>query len=205
MFAKKIKTLTFAVGLLLALGLAACQSDTPAAESDQPFKIFHDEALGLTLEYPENWLTHSSISGLTLATSQALIDGQSLAEIGDEASVVIIPGEIALFNAQTDQELTSEDALQALRVYRELLVRQGQNYVELAEPQMIEVDGQQIAIWPQESQVDGKNLVVRMGIVMGDEHMALVSAASIKDKADEYEPLFEHIISSIHVEAPSME
>lgn len=202
MSAIKIKALSQAVGLLLLLGLAACQNNSPAVEPDQSFTTFHDDALGLTLEYPENWLTHSSITGLTLATSQALIDGQSLSEIGDEASVVIIPGEIALFNAQTEQELTSDDALLALRVYRELLVQQGQNYTELAEPQLIEFDGQQVAIWPLESRVDGKNLVVRMGIVMGEEHMALVSAASVKAMADEYEPLFEHIISSIRVEAP---
>jgi hypothetical protein len=202
---KKITTFSIMISLLLLFGLAACQNNSPAAATDQPFVTFHDDALGLTLEYPESWLTHTSMSGLTLATSQVIIDSQSMAEIGDDAFVVIIPGEIALFNAQTGQDLTSNEALQALRVYRELLAREGQNFVELAEPQMIEVDGRQVAIWPLESRVEGKVLVVRMGIVMGDDHMALISAASIKAKAEEYEPLFERVISTIQVEAPAMQ
>lgn len=201
----KMKTLVWGivVGLLFLLSLAACQKDATSEATDLPFVTFHDDALGLTLEYPESWLTHTSITGLTLATNQAIIDSPSMADIGNDAFVVIIPGEIALFNAQTGQNLTNDQALQALRVYRELLAREGQDYVELAEPQMIEDNGRQVAIWPLESEVDGKILVVRMGIVMGEDHMALISAASIKNKADEYEPLFEHIVSSIHVEAPA--
>jgi hypothetical protein len=198
----KNSVLMIVAGLLLIAGLVACQDDSPAVATGEPFVIFHDDALGLTLEYPESWLTHTSVTGLTLATSQAIIDSPSMTEIGDDAFVVIIPGEIALFNAQTGQNLGNQEALEALRVYRELLAREGQNYVELAEPQMIEVDGRQVAIWPLESQVEGKVLVVRMGIVMGGDYMALISAASIKARAEEFEPLFERVISSINVEAP---
>jgi hypothetical protein len=49
---------------------------------------------------------------------------------------------------------------------------------------------------------DGEPLITIMAVVMSDTHIALISAASLEDTADEMRPIFESIIESVEVRAP---
>jgi hypothetical protein len=120
---------------LLLLFVTACNQDKPeetpestppiqptaTAEPTQPviqYTPFDDDALGLSLQYPADWITQPSIAGVTIATDQSVIDVESLADIGEEGFIVIIPGEIDYFNIQTSQTFNRDDVLGALAPYK---------------------------------------------------------------------------------------
>ena len=191
--------------LLIVLILPACNEAAAPEEPDTPdtnFVLHTDEELGVTLNYPEDWIVHSGFGGLTVASSQAVIDGESLADIDEEGFVLVIPGELGIFNLQLGQQFTEDDALQALNVYIQLLEREGQNHLVVEPPQAFTIDGQSAASMVTRSQEDGKNLITILGVVMNGEYMALVSAASLEATADEMRPIFDEIIQRIHVLAP---
>ncbi|MCI0393881.1 MAG: photosystem II reaction center PsbP family protein, partial [Chloroflexi bacterium] len=182
--------------------LAACRKQEVIPEVSQ-FVPFQDDALGLSLEYPETWATHTSISGLTVASSDTVINNESLADIGNNGFVVIIPGELDVFNFQTAQELGSDDAVRAVAVYKALLEQEGQEYVTVEPPRELAMEGQSAAMMVLRSPVEGKHLITLMAVVINDDYMALVSAASLEDAAGAMRPVFEQIINSIHVTAPA--
>lgn len=199
------------IGLLL-LVLTACNQEEPEEPTAEPqnvnrpedfFTPFSDDALGLSLLYPPHWITQTSIAGVTVATSQAAIDVDSLADIGEEAFVVVLPGEIDYFNFQTGQQFSEEDVLQALATYKVLLEQEGQEYVTLEPPQQFSNDRQKMARIVLRSVEDGEPLITVMAVVMQDGYMALVSAASLEDTAEEMRPTFEQIIESIEVRPPA--
>jgi hypothetical protein len=199
--------------IFLLLLLAACNQDggdgTPAADEPEEvnqnnvqFVPFVDDALGLSAQYPANWVFQSSFSGATFASSQSAIDAQSLADIGEEGFVVVIPGEISYFNFQTSQTFDRDDILQALATYKVLLEREGQSYVTVEPPEALTKNNQNLARMVLRSTEDGEPLITIMAVVMSDTHIALISAASLEDTADEMRPIFESIIESVEVRAP---
>lgn len=216
----KIRPKSILIIILLLMLVTACNQDKPeetpapttapqataTAEIAQPagqYLPFVDDALGLTLQYPEDWITNSSLGGATIATSQSVIDAESLADIGEEAFVVIIPGEIDYFNFQTSQTFSRDDILQALATYKILLEREGQQYVAVEPPQAFTSDNQNMARMVLRSIEDGEPLITVMAVVMSDDYMALVSAASLENTAEAMRPIFYNIIDSIEVRPPS--
>jgi hypothetical protein len=200
------------IGLLLIM-IVACDEEEPdggataepqeeVTQSSVQFVPFTDDGLGLSLQHPAGWITQASIAGATVATSQAVIDVESLADIGEEGFVVILPGEIDYFNFQTGQTFSEDDVLQALATYKVLLEREGQEYVTIEPPQSFVNDGQKIARIVLRSVEDGEPLITVMAVVMEDGYMALVSAASLEGTAEEMRPIFERIIESIEVRPP---
>lgn len=199
--------------ILLLFPLAACSQagndGTPEAEetaevnqSRVQFVPFTDDALGMSAQYPANWVTHSSFGGATFASDQSAIDAESLADIGEEGFVVVIPGEIEYFNFQTSQTFERDDILQALATYKVLLEREGQSYVTIEPPEALTKNNQNLARMVLRSTEDGEPLITIMAVVMSDTHMALISAASLEETADEMRPIFERIIESVEVHAP---
>jgi hypothetical protein len=201
----KLKQLLLTI-LLTTIILAACNNQAEISEESQEpttnFVLYTDEELGVALNHPEDWVVHSGFGGLTVASSQEVIDGESLAEIGDNGFVLVIPGELGVFNMQLGQQFTEDDALQVLNVYIQLLEREGQTHLEIEPPQAFTIDGQSAASMVTRSQEDGKNLITIFAVVMNGDFMALVSAASLEFKADEMRPIFDEIIQSIHVLTP---
>lgn len=199
------------IGVLLLL-LGACNQEEPEATAtaepetvNRPedfFLPFDDDALGLSLLYPPGWITEASVAGATVATSQSVIDAESLADIGEEAFVVILPGEIDYFNFQTGQTFSEDDVLQALATYKILLEREGQEFVTIEPPQSFVNDNQRMARIVLRSIEDGAPLITIMAVVMQDGYMALISAASLEDTAEAMRPTFELIIESIEVRPP---
>jgi hypothetical protein len=187
--------------------LAACNQSAEETPEPNPASVqfvpFNDDALGLTLQYPAGWITDVSIGGATIATSQSAIDAESLADIGEEAFVVVIPGEIDYFNFQTSQEFDRENILQALATYKLLLEREGQSYVTVEPPEAYTSNDQNLARMVLRSMEEGEPLITIMAVIMGDDYMALVSAASLEDTAEEMRPIFYQIIESIEVRAPA--
>jgi hypothetical protein len=48
----------------------------------------------------------------------------------------------------------------------------------------------------------GQPIITVIAVIMADNYMALVSAASNQEKAEELQPIFYQIIESIEVRAP---
>lgn len=161
-----------------------------------------DNENGLSLQYPASWVTQSGGGGTTVASSESIIEAESLTEIGDEAFLVIIPGEIAVFNFQTSQNFTSQDVQQVLETYKVLLEKEGQVYVVVEPPQAFTGPTQNMARMVLRSTDSGEPIITVMAVVMGDSYMALVSAASSQERADELRPIFNRIIESIEVQPP---
>ena len=183
--------------------LFACRRQAKTGDG-QPLNYvpFADEALGLSLMYPESWIVHNAIGGLTVASDQSVIDGQSLAEIGDNGFVNIIPGELGIFNLQTGQDFQKDDALPMLGVYKQLLERAGQSYQEVEAPEAFTIEGQSAARMVVRSSEGGGALVTILAVVINDEFMALVSAGSLESTAAEMRPIFDEIVGSIQVTVP---
>lgn len=192
---------------LTMLLLAACNQngteETPEVnQANDQYVLFGDDALGLTAQYPANWVTHSAFGGATFASNQSAIDAESLADIGEEGFVLVIPGEIAQFNFQTSQSFQREDVLQVLATYKALLEREGQQFVAVEPPEAFTRNNQNMARMVLRSTEDGAPLITVMAVVMSDTYMALVSAASLEEVADEMRPIFIKIIDSIQVRPP---
>lgn len=203
---KAILLIFFLLILITACNQEEQEEATATAEADQStvqYVPFVDDELGLTLQHPANWVTQSAFGGATIATSQSIIDAESLAEIGEEAFVVVIPGEIDQFNFQTGQSFTEDDVLSALATYKVLLEREGQEYVTVQPPEAFTNDRQKMARMVLRSTEDGEPLITVMAVVMEDGYMALISAASQEETADEMRSIFNRIIESIHVGPPA--
>ena len=94
---------------LLWLTLAACgEQDSPSTTGLPNVVTQRDPDFGVTVSYAEDWIVHNSIGGLTIASSQSVIDSDSMANIGDNGFVLIIPGEIDVLNFQSNQSITED-------------------------------------------------------------------------------------------------
>lgn len=200
------KRFLLALALFAALFLVACGEDqnvTPTAEPEQAFVAYENEELGLALEHPESWVTHTGFSGLTVASDQMVIDSESLDQIGDEAFVNIIPGELAVFGAQTGETFRADQPEAVLQKYKSLLENEGQVYTVIEPTTVSTVDGENVAWMVVSSPVEAETLVTMLGVVINDEFMALISAGALEGQFEAVQPTLEQIVSSIVVTPPS--
>ncbi len=167
------------------------------------YASYANNASGLALDYPENWVANDSFSGVTFASNQAIIDGESLADIGENGFVTIIPGELDLFNFQSQQELKAGDAGQALIIYRSLLEKEGQNYQAVEPPILLEVEADSSAMTVFRTEVDGRTLIMLMATVINDGQIAFITAASGEETAVEMRPTFNHMLNSLQLTSPA--
>ena len=197
--------------LLFILSAAACNqqpSPTPeeteeAATADINYIPLSDEELGLAIVYPEDWVTQAVFGGLTTASSQSVIDASSLADIGENGFVNYLPGELGVFNLQTGQEFSASDALVILGVYKQLLEREGQSYQIVEPAHSLDIEAQSSGMMVLRSTEDGKPLITILAIIINEDYMALISAASLESSAATMRPIFDRIISSTQVTFPT--
>ncbi|MCB9418625.1 MAG: hypothetical protein H6667_02385 [Ardenticatenaceae bacterium] len=201
---QKLLLLTTLFSILL---LAACnqQPDTPTtavADTGVNYVPFSDETLGLALVYPEDWTVRTVFGGLTVASNQSVIDANSLAELGENGFVNYIPGELGVFNLQTGQNFTANDALIILGVYKQLLEREGQTF-EVVEPgHSLDIEAQSSGMMVLKSTEDGESLITILAVIINEDYVALISAASLESSAAAMRPIFDHIIESTLVSFP---
>ena len=226
------KSFYLPVMLILLLSLAACdQSDpaetvdtadetavtstdsaeSPAEPTAEPtaepvdttvYTTYTNETSGLTLDYPEAWVASDSFSGVTFASSQTVLDGESLADIGENGFVNIIPGELELFNFQANQDLKPGDAVQTLIVYRSLLEKEGQRYQAVEPPSSLEVEADSSVVSVFRTEEDGEILIMLMAIVINEGQVTFITAASLEETAVEMRPIFDHMLNSVQISAP---
>ncbi|HSM54943.1 MAG TPA: hypothetical protein VK879_02210 [Candidatus Sulfomarinibacteraceae bacterium] len=199
------KRLLLLLALLAAGLLVACEQDQDAAatqEPAQPYVSYESEELGLVLEYPEGWVAHTGFNGLTIASDQLVIDSNSLSEIGDEAFVTIIPGELALFEMQTQETFAADQPQAVLQKYRSLLEDEGQVYTVVEPLTTTTVNGENLATMVLSSPVEGETLLTLLGVVINDDFMALVSAGALEETFESARPTLERVVSSIVVTPP---
>ena len=201
----KLKYLRLVI-LPLMLFAAACnqQPDTPLpAAADINYIPFSDEALGLSIVYPEDWVVQTVFGGLTTASSQEVIDANSLADIGENGFVNFIPGELGIFNLQTSQSFSAKDALIILGVYKQLLEREGQSYEIVEQARSLDIEAQSAGMMVLRSTEGGKPLITILAVIINDDYMALISAASLEPSAAAMRPIFEQVINSTQVTSPA--
>lgn len=226
------KSFYLPVMLILLLSLAACdQSDpaetvdtadetavtstdsaeSPAEPTAEPtaepvdttvYTTYTNETSGLTLDYPEAWVASDSFSGVTFASSQTVLDGESLADIGENGFVNIIPGELELFNFQANQDLKPGDAVQTLIVYRSLLEKEGQRYQAVEPPSSLEVEADSSVVSVFRTEEDGEILIMLMAIVINEGQVTFITAATLEETAVEMRPIFDHMLNSVQISAP---
>lgn len=190
--------------LISFLLLAACgEKEATLTDTDVEFVPFDDDELGVSLVYPEDWFVHNAVGGLTIVSDQAVIEMDSLADIGENGFINIIPGELGIFNLQTGQNFSDDDALQILGVYKQLLEREGQVYQGIEPPRAYEIDGQPAASMVLRSNEGGQTLISVMAVVMNEGFLALVIGGSLEANTDNVRPTIEQIINSIHVFVPT--
>ncbi|MFW6069454.1 MAG: hypothetical protein ACOC9X_00295 [bacterium] len=202
------KKLLLLVALLVAALLAACEQEQGSGAADdtaQTFVTYESEQLGLSLEHPESWVAHTGFSGLTLASDQLVIDSTSLGEIGDEAFVNVIPGELAVFEMQTQETFAADQPQVVLQKYRNLLEDEGQVYTVVEPATTSTANGENIATMVVSSAVEEETLLTLLGVVIHDDFMALVSAGALEEGFEDARPTLERVVNSIVVSAPSGE
>jgi hypothetical protein len=199
------------ITLLLILLAVACNQQptiTPdttieAAAADINYIPFSDAELGLAIVYPEDWVTQTVFGGLTTASSQAVIDAESLADIGENGFVNYLPGELGVFNLQTGQDFRPIDALVILGVYKQLLEREGQSYQIVEPAHSLDIEAQSSGMMVLRSTENGKPLITILAVIINEDYMALISAASLESSAATMRPIFDRIISSTQVTFPT--
>ena len=196
--------------LLLSLYITACnqQPDTPPPATDEAataninYVPFSDEKLGLALVYPEDWTAQTVFGGLTVASSQSVIDADSLADLGEDGFVNYIPGELGVFNLQTGQNFTAKDALIILGVYKQLLEREGQTFRIVEPAHSLDIEAQSSGLMVLNSTEDGESITTILAVIINEDYMVLISAASLESSAATMRPIFDHIIESTLVSFP---
>lgn len=190
--------------LLTALTLAACgdgrENATAVATTYVPYE---NNIMGIRLEYPEGWATEESIGGLTIASSADVLTLESLAEIGNEGFIVILPIELAAFNFQTGQNIAPNDALGALNIYKMLLEQEGQSYLVERPPQALTINGQTAAVMEVTSDAGGETLRTRMVAILDEGQAVLISLATLNGAdVDVISAELDHILNSVEVFQP---
>ena len=199
------------ITLLFLLVAAACnqqpdiapEATIEIAATDINYIPFSDAQLGLTIIHPDDWVTQAVFGGLTTASSQAVIDASSLADIGENGFVNFIPGELGVFNLQTGQEFSASDALVILGVYKQLLEREGQSYQIVEPAHSLDIAAQSAGMMVLRSTEDGEPLITILAVIINEEYMALISAASLESSAVTMRPIFDRIINSTQVTFPT--
>ena len=206
----KQKPLYLIILLFILLAAACNQQPNPtlteteeAATVDINYIPFSDAELGLAIVYPEDWVTQAVFGGLTTASSQSVIDASSLADIGENGFVNYLPGELGVFNLQTGQEFSASDALVILGVYKQLLEREGQSYQIVEPAHSLDIEAQSSGMMVLRSTEDGKPLITILAIIINEDYMALISAASLESSAATMRPIFDRIINSTQVTFPT--
>lgn len=205
---KKPHAFILAMVAVCGLLVVACQQDDlgatqEPAPDDITYMTFEDADLGLTLEMPQDWITHNAFSGLTVASSQRVIDSDSLANIDDEAFVNIIPGELDVFGMQAGETFSSDRPGEVLAVYRTLLETEGQRFTVRQPAETRTVNGQNVAQMTVESTVDGEQLVTILAVIIHDKFMAIVSAGALQERFGTVQPVLMHVLNSIVVSPPA--
>jgi hypothetical protein len=192
----------YVVVLLLMVACAGNDAAevTPTATT---FTTYTDDDLGLSLEYPDGWITKSDAIGLNLASGTEALEGGTMADIGDEAFVTIIPGELAMFAMQTGQELAPDQPLPMLRIYRGLLENEGQTFSVVTPSATESVGGRHLASTTLDTPVDGETLRIILAIVTDGDYVALVSAGASQDRFAAVQPTLEQIVRSITLRTPA--
>lgn len=202
----QLRLIAALIAIATVLSSACRQEATPPAADSDPARSYNAvtvDSLGLSLEYPEGWIVHEAFSGLTLASSQEVIDEASLADIDDEAFVNIIPGELAVFNMQSGQQFSADQPAEVLAHYQALLENEGQTFVVRRAPEIQTINGQNVARMTVESDVDGERLVSIMSVILNEEFMAFVSAGALRDHFEAIEPVLLHVLDTIVVTPPT--
>lgn len=197
MVQKRLVLLAITVFLGLLVGCGGGQ------EEAGDYVLHEDPEMGLTIRHPEDWVTHDSFSGLTLASSQEVIDSESMADIGEGGFVTVITGELALFAQETGTALSREDAVPALAMYEKALLDAGEGLRIVEDVQEKEINGQNAAYMVMESEEGGKTLNTILTVVLSDDYIALVSASALADHFAGMRPTLDAIIDTIEVGAPA--
>lgn len=197
------------IGLLLIALLSgvACSDDTavtavptPASSAALPLIPYDNPASGLAMQIPEGWVTQDYLGNVTLASSQDIIDGESLGDMGSGGFIVFLPIERDALNYQAGQDLAEGDTGRAVLVYRELLEREGASY-EVIEPPF-KLEGPNSTYIVARSNQDGADLLTLMGAVMHEGQVVFVSAAALEDAFPQLRPTFEQVLATLEVTRP---
>lgn len=202
------KRLLLVVALASAAVLVACNRDQSASATDepaQPFVRYESEELGLAVEHPPDWVTHVGFNGLTVASDRLVIDSNSLGEIGQEAFVTIIPGELAVFGLQAGETFEPDRPDAVLQTYRQLLENEGQVYTVVEPLSTSSGEGENAAWMVVSSPVEDQTLVTMLGVVIQGEYVALVSAGALEGQFEDVQPTLQHVVDSIAISPPSDE
>lgn len=199
-----MKKIAPALLLLFVVFLAGCRQLIDRFDAgEQSFVPYENAEMGLALEHPQGWVVHTAFGGLTVASSQTVIDGASLTDIGDGAFVNVIPSELAVFGMRVDRDFSDGDPQSVLDTYKGLLEGEGQEFTEVEAPRSTTVDGQNVATMIVESAADGATVVTILSVIIDGDFMALVSAGSLQDHFGTVRPTLEHIVGSITVSPPA--
>lgn len=182
-------------------------NEDAAAPEVGDFVPYSDVENGLSLEIPSNWIARQTLPGVTVGSSEQVLNIESFADLGQDGVLVIIPGELDVLAFQTGEAFTSEDPVDLLSLYVELLRREGQEYLGVAPPERFTADGQEGAKTVLQSRQDDITLEIIMAAIVNEEarYVAFVSTAAQTDAAATLRPTFEAIIDTIHVEPPAPE
>ncbi|MCL4867530.1 MAG: hypothetical protein KJ063_01060 [Anaerolineae bacterium] len=185
---------------------ALWQKPTPTTEPPQITDLLPQtyNEHGVSVAIPADWVSQSVIIGVTIASSEATLDITSFDQLQQEGVMVIIPGEIDVLKFQVGAAFPSEDPVDLLNLYIDLLKKEGQEYLWIVPPERFTIDHQQGAKTIVQSRDGNVTLEILMATIVNPDsrYLAFVSTAAIQDNAAALRPTFEAILNTIHVDPP---
>lgn len=191
----------FLLFMLLGGWLAACGGGDEIDPAS--FQEAASETLGITIGYPEDWVSQSEGADLQLATSQQLFDDP---ENVDEGALFIITGfEQELARMMADSEIEADDAVALLDVFGTLLMEDDETVTVREASRAVQYNGRDAAVMTMEAENEqGETLYALLAAVPNEEVVIYIFAVTPAAQEETFQPLFEAMLNTIELSAPNL-
>ena len=173
--------------------MVACGGGGGSDSEPVNYVTYESPEKGITFEYPEGWATNEVPSGeITIASDPALLDDSNEYEGG--VIVTVFAGPADAFEG----ELTT--ILDDLVLF---LMEDDADQVEIVnEVASTTINGHDAASVTLSGREAFTDVVLQANVMAGADQIVFVAAMYDDERADQYEPLIDHILNSVELSTP---
>jgi hypothetical protein len=173
--------------ILFTLLLVACGTNNADAEGE--WQRYQNDALGISFELPEGWVTQEINGVITLAVDQEALDNN----IGTSAGATVMLATADDFDGQGNPT----DIIKMFMEYFEM----GRELEKLGEPEALTIQGQPAQTVSYRGTVQDQTGLFIAVIITNEDHIALVLAFD-GSEGEQHKETLERVTQTISVYPP---
>ncbi len=175
--------------ILFSLAVAAC---APKAETpNSGWKTYQNDALGVSFDLPETWVSQDANGVITIAVNQESLDNQISSGAG---------ASITLASARDFDGFS--DPVDILGLFMEYIESGRADLERIEEPEIITIRDQPASTISYRGKIREQNGLFKATIISNDENIALILTVD-GSEGEEYQETLERITQSILVFKPA--